>query len=407
MNINARRYYAYMPILALLLFTSLEANSTPQFTLRLLSDLTRPTMPTGINDFGDISGYESVPGGFQSVKISSNGLITRFGEVDSTFASGAFAINNSFDAVGTIYAGSPSPTGFFSRQAVVFNAAGQTLRLAGLGGSNTVALGINTQGDIVGHASTPNDTNYHATLFSFGLTSLDLGGLGGKNSQANAVSDRREIVGAAEMADGSVHATLFTEVGANIDLGILAGGTYSTALAVNDIGQAVGQSTSATSRWARATIFSLAGHTPVDLGAPEGYGSRATGINNLGQVVGDYSTYTTEHYAFLWEGGQMFRLDDLLSTTDGYSDVHLVLAAGINELGQIAAYGTVGGFYASFLLSPVPELSSATLMSFGLIFVALWIIPLVRIRKRVQDQVCSPAARDAGEFHALSASGGR
>jgi len=70
--------------------------------------------------------------------------------------------------------------------------------LGTLGGTISVAGGINNRGDIEGFSTLPGDTAVHAFLWQKGLMA-DLGTLGGPNSFASwRLSDRSEVGGRAE-----------------------------------------------------------------------------------------------------------------------------------------------------------------------------------------------------------------
>jgi probable HAF family extracellular repeat protein len=118
------------------------------------------------------------------------------------------------------------------------------------------------------------------------------------------------------------------------DLGSLPGGEVSEARGVNDIGQIVGFSSTATGD--RAFLWTSTGGMQ-DLGDLPGGASfsRAYDINNNGQVVGE-SGAATGTRAFLWtSGGGLEDLGDLPGGSDQSS------AIAINEDGQVA--GTSSG----------------------------------------------------------------
>ncbi|MHC5082991.1 MAG: hypothetical protein ACYTET_03515 [Planctomycetota bacterium] len=100
--------------------------------------------------------------------------------------------------------------------------------------------------------------------------------------------------------------------------------------------------------------------------------STARAINDLGQVVG-YSAYAEldlddlegrHHYAYLWENGTMIELESLLPENSGWEG--LVGAYGINNNGQIVGTGIIDGENHAFLLTPTLVPETTTLLLFGL-----------------------------------------
>lgn len=83
------------------------------------------------------------------------------------------------------------------------------------------------------------------------------------------------------------------------------------------------------------------------------------GINNAGQIVGEvYQTPVTGELwpspsvAILWEGGKALDLNQLIPPSSGWK---LESATGINNLGQIVGFGQVGGRRIGFLLTPTSK----------------------------------------------------
>ena len=117
------------------------------------------------------------------------------------------------------------------------------------------------------------------------------------------------------------------------DLGTL-GGPYSSAAAINNVGQIVGWSDTAVLPWPsisrHATLWNDGAHV-TDLGTLGGDQSYATGINDSGQVVG--FGYTTDNKSVLpitWHGTTMTTLDTFASEPLFGGN-----ALGINNTGQI------------------------------------------------------------------------
>ncbi len=79
------------------------------------------------------------------------------------------------------------------------------------------------------------------------LLATDLGTLGGSRSGATGINDRGQVVGMSETASGAEHAVLW-EQGTMTDLGTL-GGNWSRAYGINDRGQVVGMSDGRAALW--------------------------------------------------------------------------------------------------------------------------------------------------------------
>src|SRR5262249_58040974 len=96
-----------------------------------------------------------------------------------------------------------------------------------------------------------------------------------------------------------------------------------------------------------------AGTMPIDLGIlPGGTNSSAQGINNLGQIVGySYTTRLGDAHAFLWSDATgMLDLNDLLPSDSGWT---LQGATAIDDHGDITGYGTnPQGNLSGFILVP-------------------------------------------------------
>jgi len=120
------------------------------------------------------------------------------------------------------------------------------------------------------------------------------------------------------------------------DLGVLPGDSESEAYAINNSGHMVGKSSGPSGThafiWTERDGMRSLGSLP----GGEAF-SMALGINNSGQVVGLASTGTFESHAFIsTKRSGMRDLNDLIPAD---SQILLVAAAGINDRGQIIAYG--------------------------------------------------------------------
>lgn len=146
---------------------------------------------------------------------------------------------------------------------------------------------------------------------------IDLGTLGGSTSTAHAVNEPGDVVGTSTTASGDTHPFLWHD-GHLTDLGTLPGGHNARAVDVNDNGLVVGESDTAS-----GPRHAVAWHSGmiIDLGVLNGTDTRATGVNDSGQIVGDNSA----GHAFRWHGTTMTRIGNFTPST-------------INNAGQVACW---------------------------------------------------------------------
>ncbi len=119
--------------------------------------------------------------------------------------------------------------------------------LGSLGGTCTLAFGLNDRGQVAGVSSLAGDVSSHAFLWQWGHIE-DLGTLGGNTSAPGFISDTGDVVGVADLPGPmpqNHHAILWRN-GRKIDLGVLEneGDTCSRAYGINSSGQVVGNSES-------------------------------------------------------------------------------------------------------------------------------------------------------------------
>lgn len=236
-------------------------------------------------------------------------------------------------------------------------------------------------------------TSLSSSVFAITYHITDLGDLAGgaDRSFASAVNNAGQVVGYSSTALGD-RGFLWTNNGLGmLDLGLLPGESYSTAVDINDLGQVTGSSGhSGSMSGARAYVWTSSsgmmdigdfasgigfvipaginnsgqvagtsydtgallrafrwqdGAGMENLGALGGSEAGSFGINNLGHVVGQARTPDWPHvHGFIWKAGE--GMIDLGVLPDG----EFSYALAINDLDQVVGYGpTAPGFDFSTL----------------------------------------------------------
>ena len=194
----------------------------------------------------------------------------------------------------------------------------------------TDATAINESNWVVGYSSPPTTTGFRFNggfLYSGGAL-VGLGGLGGQSTVPIAINDAGQVVGQSTTASSEVHAFAY-QAGQLTDLGTL-GGSTSRALAVNNIGLIVGSADTASATHG----FLYQGGTMTDLGALGDTESSAVAINADGFIAGRATfadgTGRAAYYTTSW-----FDLGTLGGTTSR--------AVAINDAGQVAGIADLAG----------------------------------------------------------------
>lgn len=267
----------------------------------------------------------------------------------------------------------------------------------GLGGTNSTAFGINLWGQVVGEAESaapdPNGEDFcgfqslgftgqaHSCLpylFQDGaMTALptlrDANGKSGVNGQAWQINTFGVIAGSSENTTSDTSCTvapaptptyefkpvvwfkLFPWSEPRVhELPTVSGDTDGVAVAVNERGDAAGASGSC-GPFNAITLLKLVqrhailwrGGEPIDLGNLGGDGLfggiYASGLNNVGQVVGvSDTTNDASFHGFLWEAGHMTDLQtlpgDAYSVATAISDRGVVLGVSVDANFNIRAF---------------------------------------------------------------------
>lgn len=271
--------------------------------------------PTGQDNRGDVVGAYTSASGTRGY-VWRGGAYTDLGVLnggDYTYATG---VNDGGEVVGYSgdFAASTGVQAFAWRD-------GTMTELPGLGG-NSFASQINDSGLIDGAAATSSGQSY-AVLWRDGKLT-ELPGLGGSSSGPVAMNAAGQVAGYSSTASGDEDAVLWTD-GKITDLG------PGQVLALNDRGEVLVQVSPATGP---SYVFLWDDGKKTDLPA----GAFANGLNDQGQVVGDYTPAgATTQDGFVWQRGT---LTDL-----GTED-----PVAINDRGQILAVTDANGLYDSVVL---------------------------------------------------------
>lgn len=283
----------------------------------------RGSLPRDINAGGDVAGFCETATGGPRPCLWHHGRPRDLGTLDGRGTGTALALNDKGEVVGeceTFLRGGQTRA-FIWRRGVLTD-------LGGVG--DRVALGINNRSQVIGSRYTSGGPR--GFLWRRGALT-DLGTLGGDESAVSDINDRGQIVGSSTTATGSRRAFLWQR-GRMVNLGTLPGGTDSAAVAVNERGQIVGWSTTAGGAnhavlWQRGVL--------TDLGVlSRGGGSVAADINERGRVVGSsWDANGSRHRVFIWQRGRMIPVG---TSAQGLSEV-----LAVNDKGLMAGWTTGTG----------------------------------------------------------------
>ena len=343
-----------------------HADTPPAYTVTDLGTLpgASDSLANGINDSGQVVGGSSPIGNgiehaFRTTATGGINAASDLGTFPGSLYSSATGINASGQVAG--WSG-PIGGGQHAFRTTATSRIDAASDLSPLTNGQTYAYGINASGQVIGESYINGAVRAFRTTATGGIDAAsDLGTLpDGDQSSASGINASGQVVGESSYSytDGALHAFRTTATGgidAASDLGTLPGGDQSSASGINASGQVVGESGPiGGDRHAFRTTATGGIDAASDLGTfPGDSTSEANGINASGQVVGTAGTSGGTQHAFLYDDAATPHMRDLNSLIPSGSGVTLTNAKGINDLGQIAANGTINGQTHAFRLTPV------------------------------------------------------
>ncbi|HVT11492.1 MAG TPA: hypothetical protein VHE55_04435 [Fimbriimonadaceae bacterium] len=180
--------------------------------------------------------------------------------------------------------------------------------------------------------------------------SVDLGTLGGNSASALALNDHGDVVGSAYTAAGQPHAFLYSG-GVMHDLGTLPGDTISNATGINNLGQVVGVSSHQNGDGSYTYhAFLYADGVMQNLGTLAGFSdSKCGSINDSGVVVGwSIQSAGPQYHAFTYDGGS------LRDVSGGLTSIALAINSSGQAAGQVR-FSDFGDWHAALFSGGVVQ----------------------------------------------------
>ncbi|MCC3412512.1 MAG: DUF3466 family protein [Microcoleus sp. PH2017_29_MFU_D_A] len=229
-----------------------------------------------------------------------------------------------------------------------------TLQITDLGGVESYFFDINNKNEIAGRhiygpGSTSTASNRTRAFYSSEGFINPLPDLGGDTGRAVGINNKSVIVGEVDsdgLNDKTVNTAALWEKGADGKYKLTNLGTFGAEQAtlrdINDSGQIIGSTSGGTGATATSSPFLLQNGQKINIGSLGGATGAAAGINQFGQVVGVSQNSSLQNRAFVWNNGTIKDLNSLILTNPSFggSNVTLTNATGINNFGDISAYGS-------------------------------------------------------------------
>lgn len=317
------------------------------------------TQTWALNASGQVAGYSDfLPDGHDEGFVYDGSTVHYIGFPQGTSRSDLLGINDLGEAAGK------SGAVYENGQALLRRTDGTVLELGTLGGNRSAAWSINDASQVVGWSKLADGFQSRAFLWEDGvMDSLPV--LGGTQAQANWINDAVQIVGSSTTdVDGLQQFGVLWENGTVRRLPPVIEGMSHLAWYIHDDGSIAGavRLSGSGGTITRAAIWrngeldlvlgTLADGTPEEPFAS----SVAHGVNATGVVVGMSVNETGANVPFVYFGGVMHQLDDLMPEPWMASYVG---TGSVNDAGQIAVSAVIPGEPGSHALLLTPPAATS------------------------------------------------
>jgi probable HAF family extracellular repeat protein len=352
---------------------------------------------SAINNSGWVSGAITTASGAIHAALYLPGNVIDLGTLGGTNSAVEWPVKNNHGVVvGIAESATPDPLGETFSCADFIPPTGTTclpfiwqqatgmVQLPLLGGNNGFATGVNNSAVAVGWAETAvhDPTCIAPQVLQF--LAVEWGPAAGEKrvlppwpgdstSAATAINESGQVVGISGDCGDAVGAfsarhALLWQNGRPVQLPTLGGEGWNTPMAINNSGSAAGFSDTPgdvvggvlTANF-QAALWPAGGGIVNLHTLPGDALAEATGINDLGQVIGTSFAASGASRAFLWQNGRIYDLNTLVPAD---SALYMVGTGDINDHGDITGQACVVAsgctVFHTFVAIPAPGTSAAS-----------------------------------------------
>lgn len=228
------------------------------------------------------------------------------------------------------------------------NGSNYDLTINDFGGLESYLFDANNLNQVVGRNILSSGQD--KAIYSENGVIQELTTLGGDGGTARGINNKGQIVGYVDsdgtLNDQFMNTAVIWQKNATGTYVLQNLGTFGAEKAtlrdINDAGHIIGSTSNGSGATATSTAFLLRNGDFTDLGSLGGNTGSANGINEFGQVIGSSQLASGINHAYVWNGGVMSDLNNLITTPLTYNGATVTLnnAVSINNFGDIVATGT-------------------------------------------------------------------